>query len=121
MIGDQERTLLEMVNNLRANPQRELQRLLEAHDPDIDASLSFYHVDLVLLKNEFAVLRPVPPLAWNDILAGTALAHTRLLQHHEGYLNNPFPGDGTSIHQLPGEPDQDARLTAAGYFSAAHG
>jgi uncharacterized protein YkwD len=113
--------MLEMINRLRANPQMELQRLLDAHDPEVDLSLTYYRVDLDLLKSEFAVLRPAPPLAWSDVLAGTALAHSKLLQQNEGYLNNPFPGDGTSIHQLPGEPDPYTRVVNAGYFGGGGG
>jgi uncharacterized protein YkwD len=119
--GSREQSMLELINRLRENPQVELQRMLGANDPDINASLKFYNVNLVKLKSEFAALKPVPPLAWNETLAATALAHTRLLRQHEEYLTNPFPGNGTSIHQLPNEPGLDARLTKAGYFSAAHG
>jgi uncharacterized protein YkwD len=113
--------MLEMVNRLRANPQMELQRLLDSHDREIDLNLMFFQVDVNLLKSEFATLRPVPPVTWNDVLAGTALAHSKLLQQNESYLSNPNPGDGTSIHQLPGEPDPFTRLVNAGYFGGGGG
>jgi hypothetical protein len=105
--------LLELINELRYQPQEELQRLLSANDPQISngpgSGIEFFHVDRTQLNLEFSQLTAkTPALAWNETLHGTAQAHTQLLQ-----ANTSFD------HQLPGELDAGTRLTSAGFNPSA--
>jgi hypothetical protein len=102
--GLQEEYVLELMNRLRTNPQAELPLLLNSTDPDVQNALSYFHVDRSVLAQQWASLTPVPPVAWNDTLAGTALAHTQLMNK-----------DDQQAHQLPGEPAPDVRIENAGY------
>ena len=63
-----------------------------------------------VLAQQWATLNPVAPLAWNDVLAGTALAHSQLMLQFD-----------QQSHQLPGEPDLLTRIQAAGYDVASVG
>jgi hypothetical protein len=102
--GIQEEYALELINRLRTNPQAELPLLLNSTDPNVQNALTFFHVDRTVLAQQWASLTPVQPLAWNDILAGTAVAHSQLMNT-----------DDQQAHQLPGEPDPGQRITNAGY------
>jgi uncharacterized protein YkwD len=102
--GLQEEYALELLNRMRTNPQAELPLLLNSNDPDVNNALSFFNVDRQLLAQQWSTLTPVPPLAWSDTLAGTALAHSQLMRQ-----------DDQQSHQLPGEPDLGHRLLNAGY------
>src|SRR5258708_2711792 len=87
-----EQYLLELTNRMRANPAAELPLLLNSTDPNIQDSLSYFNVDRNLLAQQWASLVPAAPLAWNDILAGTALAHSSLMRDLD-----------MQAHDLPGE------------------
>src|SRR5262249_30287364 len=100
----QEEYSLELLNRMRTNPAAELPLLLNSNDPDIRDALSFFHVDQQVLAQQWATLTPVPPLAWNDTLAGTALAHSRLMAT-----------DDQQAHQLPCELSIGQRIQSAGY------
>jgi hypothetical protein len=107
--GVQEEYALELLNRMRTNPQAELALLLNSNDPDVNNALAFFHVDRSVLAQQWATLTPVPPLAWNDLLAGTAVAHSQLMSQ-----------DDQQSHQLPGEPDLGQRYLNAGYdYSSA--
>jgi hypothetical protein len=108
--GIQEEYALELINRLRTNPQAELPLLLNSTDPDVQNALSFFHVDRTVLAQQWASLTPVQPLAWNDILAGTAVAHSQLMNQFD-----------EQSHQLPGEPPPDQRLQNAGYAFSSFG
>src|SRR3954462_14732509 len=66
--GVREQYLLELINDMRQNPQAELQRYLNANDADVNQNLSFFNVNLTQLTQEFAALSAVAPLAWNDTI-----------------------------------------------------
>jgi hypothetical protein len=95
---------------MRTNPAAELPLLLHSNDPVVNSDLAAYHVNEQILAQQWATLTPAPPLAWNDNLAASALAHTELMKTlHQ------------LSHQLPGEPDVGQRALAAGYGSSSVG
>ena len=107
--GVQEEYALELLNRMRTDPAAELPLLLNSNDPDVQNALSFFNVDRSVLAQQWATLTPVPPLAWNDLLASAAVGHSQLMST-----------DDQQSHQLPGEPDLGQRLQNAGYnFSSA--
>jgi uncharacterized protein YkwD len=108
--GPQEEYALELINRMRTNPAAELPLLLNSTDPDIQNALSYFQVDQQTLANQWSALTPVPPLAWNDILAGTALAHSQLMAQQ-----------GKQLHQLQGEQGLGTRIQSAGYNFALVG
>ena len=103
-----EQQMLELINRLRLHPAAELPLILQSKDPDVQSALSFFHVDVSALKSQWANLRPVAPLAWNDALAKSAYAHTRQMLAFD-----------QQSHQLPGEAPLLARAQAAGYKEAS--
>jgi hypothetical protein len=103
-----EQQMLELVNRLRTHPAQELPLLLNSKDPDVVAALKFFKVDKARLAKQWANLRPVQPLAWNDDLAQAALTHTQKML-----------GFDEQSHQLPGEGALLSRVNAAGYSNAA--
>ena len=108
--GVQEEYALELLNRMRTDPQAELPLLLNSTDPDVQNALTFFHVDRSVLTQQWSTLTPVPPLAWNDILAGTAVAHSQLMSQ-----------DDQQSHQLPGELPPDQRIQNAGYAFSSFG
>src|SRR5437773_7381604 len=71
-----EQEMLQLINRLRTHPAEELPIILKSKDPDIQNALAFFKVDTKALAVDWANLKPVPPLAWNDPLAKAAKAHT---------------------------------------------
>lgn len=106
-----EQELLEHLNRMRLSPSAELEVLFESLDPlrarDPDAAVA---VELLQdptsgeIQGEWAVLSPVPPLAWNDSLASAARLHSERMV-----------AAGVQSHQLPGEPPLEDRVEEAGY------
>ncbi|HWB03663.1 MAG TPA: CAP domain-containing protein [Verrucomicrobiales bacterium] len=101
---DQEQLYLELINRARANPAAEGARLATLADPDVQASYSYFHVNLSMMQAEMSALPVAPPLAMNAKLLASARGHsddqfTNQFQGHEGT-------NGSTIGQ---------RLTAAGY------
>ena len=103
-IPNDEQQTLELINRMRQNPAAELPLLENSTDPNVQAAFSFFHVNLATLANQWARLTPAPPLAFNSILYGTALAHDQLM------LSN-----NTQSHQIGSEPVLQDRISAAGY------
>jgi uncharacterized protein YkwD len=103
-----EQQMLELINRLRLHPAAELPLILQSKDPDVQNALSFFHVDVNALKGQWAGLTPVAPLAWNDALAKSALAHTRQMLAFD-----------RQSHQLPGEAPLLSRAQTAGYQNAS--
>src|SRR5690348_15163165 len=87
-----EQQMLELINRLRLHPAAELPLILQSKDADVQSALSFFHVDVNVLKAQWAGLTPVAPLAWNDALSKSAFAHTRQMLAFD-----------QQSHQLPGE------------------
>ncbi len=102
--GVREQYALELINRMRAAPAPELSRLLNAGDPDVNNALTFFNVDRALLQQQWNGLVAVPPLAWNDSLASSALAHSQLMLQRDDQM-----------HQFPGELDLLTRIQNAGY------
>jgi uncharacterized protein YkwD len=103
-----EQEMLELINRLRTRPAQELPLILNSKDPDVQTALSFFKVDANELKKQWAALKPVAPLAWNDALARAALAHSQKMA-----------STAQQSHQLPGESALLGRVTAAGYQNAS--
>jgi hypothetical protein len=89
-----ERALLAMLNAARNDPE---QAILDAGLDPVKAAEAYGSLGWVLTD-------PLPPLAWNDILKGTAAAHNRDMRA-QGYFN---------VFSLDGLAPFD-RVAAAGY------
>lgn len=105
-----EQEMLQWVNRMRANPMAALSDLVDSFsplhspNPDIQSAITYFKVNASVLQQEWSILTPQPPLAWNSSLADTATAHTqRMIQYQ------------MQEHQLPGEADLLPRVQAAGY------
>ncbi len=104
--ADREQFMIELVNRMRIDPAAELQRILDANDPDVLSSLNFFGVNQQTLASQFAALSPAQPLAWHQALHDAAAAHSQLMLQHD-----------EQSHQLPGEAALGTRVTNAGYSS----
>jgi uncharacterized protein YkwD/predicted phage tail protein len=102
--GVQEQYMLTLINRMRQHPAAELGLILNANDTYVNNALSFFNVDRTALANQWATLTPAAPLAWNDDLAASALAHSQAMLSAQ-----------VQSHQVPGEPDLPTRVTNAGY------
>lgn len=103
--SDEEQMYLELVNQARANPAAEAQRLAATTDPDILSAYDYFDVDLAKFVADTSQYPVAPPLAFEPRLTQAARGHSawmleRGVQSHNE--SNPFntPGD---------------RITAAGY------
>ncbi|MCC6234170.1 MAG: hypothetical protein IT580_16115, partial [Verrucomicrobiales bacterium] len=101
---DEEQLYVELVNRSRANPQAEAERLLTSTDPDIQAALKYYNVDLELVRSQYLTVRPAPPVSLHAQLTAAARGHcadmfTNVFQGHVGT-------DGSTI---------GVRITRTGY------
>ncbi|HWB14452.1 MAG TPA: DUF4214 domain-containing protein [Pirellulales bacterium] len=108
--GVREEYLLELINQMRTDPADELPLLLNSTDPNVIDALNYFQVDTTLLAQQWATLSPVPPLAYNDNLATSALNHSELMNQLD-----------QQSHQLPGEADLLPRVTNAGYPASSVG
>jgi uncharacterized protein YkwD len=102
--GPQEQYMLDLINRFRDNPAGELALILNANDPNVNNDLAYFGVDRIALSNQLATLTPAPPLAWNDSLAASALAHSQTMLSAQ-----------LQSHQVPGELDPWTRMVNAGY------
>lgn len=100
---------LSLVNLARTNPQAAANWLNHevANDPNVQATLSYYNVNLSQKLSQLANSTPQPALAWNNSLASAALGHSQDMsannfQSHTG-------SDGSGIGD---------RISNAGYGSA---
>src|SRR5208337_1859616 len=71
----QEQYMLELVNQARMNPQAAAQQFTSNLSPDVQATLSYFNVDLNATMQAIANSPAKPPLAWNADLASAAQAH----------------------------------------------
>ena len=105
-----EQEMLEWINHMRTDPQAALSVLVDSLSPlhssnaDIQSANSFFHLDGAVLAQQWALLTPRPPLAWNSSLADAARSHSQLMIAHNA-----------QEHQLPGEASLVNRIVAAGY------
>lgn len=100
----EEQLTLELINRARIDPQGEYGRLVTNAPANVTQAISFFNVDLVVLKQQFDALTAVSPLAWNEMLGTAADNHSQAM----------ITADQQS-HQVPGELDLGGRLTDAGY------
>ncbi len=72
---------LELINEARLNPMANAARYITSYAPltssnqEVQNNFNFWNVNGTVLQSQFSQLQPVDPLAWNDTLAATALAH----------------------------------------------
>ena len=95
---------------MRLDPQGELSVLfssldpLQARDPQVDAAVDFFGVDTELLQQQWALLEPTAPLAWDDALYDASRDHSQRMIDFDD-----------QSHNLPGESDLLTRIIDAGY------
>ena len=102
--GVQEQYMLDLINRFRANPAVELSLILNANDANVNNDLAYFGVDRTVLASQWSTLTPAPPLAWNDSLGSSALAHSQAMLTAQD-----------QAHQVPGELDPWTRIVSAGY------
>lgn len=74
---DDEQLYLELINRARANPTAEGIMLANTGSPEVLSEISFYGVNLNLMKAEYAALPVRPPLAMNAALTNSARLHSQ--------------------------------------------
>ena len=91
--SDAEQYWLQLINRFRADPAGELDRLVNytepvtgvewadpaADSPRVASALDFFAVNPRVLRQQFQVLEPVPPLAWNEDLHDSARYYSNLM------------------------------------------
>lgn len=109
-----EQEMLELINQMRVDPQGEFSRLISQANPirspilKVEQALFNFRVNGTLLQQQFSALTPAAPLAWNEKLEDAAAGHNQVMIQQD-----------RQDHQLPGEPWIDQRVRDAGYnFSA---
>ena len=108
--SNEEQYYLELINDARLDPLGNAARYISSYSPltagdaGVQSAISFFGVSGAALLAAYKALQPVAPLAWNDTLGGTALAH-----------NQAMIAADDQQHQLPGELDLGTRITNAGY------
>ena len=96
--------MLSMVNLTRTNPAEAAQLFTQNLDPNVQATVKYYGVDLNQVAKDIASSTPQPPLAWNDQLANAATAHSQDMADNGFQSHNGSNGSTT-----------DQRLDSAGY------
>src|ERR1044072_605668 len=77
--------MLELLNDARLDPMGNAARYitsfgpLTSSDQEIQNNLNSFGINGATLQAQFSALAPKEPLAWNDTLAGTALAHDDMM------------------------------------------
>jgi hypothetical protein len=104
---DEEQFHLELINRARADANAEALRLIElaATDPEVtDQFVNAWHVDVDLMKAQFATNPPVPPLSMNAKLTAAARGHSQYM------FDNAI-----QAHVGAGGSSPSQRAQAAGY------
>ncbi|MFO1022297.1 MAG: CAP domain-containing protein [Planctomycetales bacterium] len=105
-----EQLFLYDTNRVRVDPQGELSYLftstspLTSPDSNVNAAMSYFHVDTATFLSQWSALVATAPLAWNDNLYNAAVGH-----------NAAMIAADTQSHQVAGEKSLAGRLTDAGY------
>jgi len=106
-----EQEMLEHVNRMRMDPQGELDVLftsldpLISPDPDVTNAINYFGDPTPAeIAQDWPLLVPAAPLAWNESLYNSATDHSELIIQFD-----------EQSHQLPGEPSLSQRITDAGY------
>jgi hypothetical protein len=100
----EEQLYVELINRARANPPQEGIILSQLTDPFILAAYSYFSVDLNLMKQQFSLIQPTPPVAINANLTSVARIHS------QDMLDQVYQGHNGSDGSTPG-----TRVLAAGY------
>ncbi len=100
---------LSLMNLARTNPQAAANWLSQevANDPNVQATLNFYGVNLQQKLAQLSSATAQPPLAWNDALGSAAQGHSQ-----DMYANN-FQSHTGSDGSSPSD-----RISNAGYGTA---
>jgi uncharacterized protein YkwD len=110
-----EQELLELINRMRIAPSAELALLLASSDPAIKEALTYFKVDLDLLKAQWQKLSPVAPLAWSNQLSDAAVGHNRAIIQYDQQSHHVGVYDANGKLVTAYEPDLAGRLSATGY------
>ncbi|MBK8093965.1 MAG: hypothetical protein IPK32_18835 [Verrucomicrobiaceae bacterium] len=104
---------LELINRFRADPQGELDRLVnitgnswdpvKASDPNVVIALNYFGTSAADLVAQFSVLNSAPALAWNSSLHASSLTYSNLMVSQDQQSHTL---DGLTI---------DQRIQAGGY------
>jgi hypothetical protein len=100
----QQTYMLELMNQMRANPTAALTTLFNSNDQALNNDISYFKIDKQALAQAFSALKPAAPLAWNDQLLSSAFGHSELMLQ-----------DNQQAHVLPGEADIGTRIARTGY------
>ncbi|WP_165220796.1 CAP domain-containing protein [Aquisphaera insulae] len=99
---------LSLINRARMNPAATAEQISNGVTPDLQSTLSYYHVDLNATAQAIASTPAKPPLAWNSDLATAAQGHS------QDMVNNQYQShtgsDGSTAEQ---------RMKQAGYTGAS--
>jgi len=109
-IGDptnDEQYYLELINRARANPTAEGIRLATTTDANVLGAYASFGVNLILMRAQFALIPPQPPLSMNATLLNAARAHS------QNMLENNYQGHTG--------PDGSLTTRLAGYTAGANG
>jgi uncharacterized protein YkwD len=110
-----EQELLELINRMRIAPSAELALLLASSDPAIKEALTYFKVDLDLLKAQWQKLTPVAPLAWSSQLSDAAVGHNRAIIQYDQQSHHVGVYDANGKLVTAYEPDLAGRISATGY------
>lgn len=100
--------MLDLVNLARTNPTEAAQRFTSNLDANVQATLSYYNVDLNAVRNAIGSAPAQPPLAWSDQIGQAA-------QGQSDYQNST----GVQSHSGANGANLDTRLNNAGYDNIA--
>ncbi len=101
---------LSLMNLARTNPQAAANWLSQevANDPNVQATLNYYNVNLQQKLAQLSSATAQPPLAWSDALGNAAQGHS------QDMANNNFQSHTGSDGSSPSD-----RISNAGYGAAA--
>lgn len=120
---NEEQLMVEMVNRMRMDPQAELARLVnintvptvfwgspKSSDSSTANALNFFGVNATTLHNQWQLLSPAPPVAWNEQLAVSSQTYSNLMIVRDAQAHD------LDEHKFPnGEVDLIGRIQASGY------
>ncbi|MEO1432812.1 MAG: DUF4114 domain-containing protein [Cyanobacteria bacterium J06633_8] len=99
-----EQYMLELINRMRTNPEAEYDLLINSNDEDIKNALSYFNVNLDVLKSQWNQLQAAQPVAWSNQLHDSAVTHSQLMIEND-----------EQSHNLPNEPNLGDRIRNTGY------
>ncbi|AFY57672.1 uncharacterized protein with SCP/PR1 domains [Rivularia sp. PCC 7116] len=99
-----EQYMLELINRIRTNPEAEYDLLVDSSNEDIKSALSYFNVNLDVLKSQWNQLQASQPVAWSNKLHESAVTHSKLMIEED-----------KQSHNLPNEPKLGDRIRNTGY------